>query len=478
MSFSRKKKVNREVEELTAGADAKQAVLGSLTALYPWMSRYHSRSIRDYAFRLFEAPASRSVPEIRFRAFTKLLDIIRKAATRNGLSTDTASEICRDFERRRVLQTGPHLLLLMEPEAYYTHIFSLLGLSAHGCSTYVSYAVSTVNLIEKPRKGPGWLTVDGKPVNVFGLSRSRMVGYSLLAGPGSYEFELVPTEPNVDGDALARLRSLLPKTQFERPAHAIKAANLILWPKMFGARFAFVQIDDEDIADLVADHLSDAHSWLRAWLLEDSKLASNILAELDRLAAGPWSGWLSRGTDFFWFYENGKRLPLRLAAGELVHPATGMKVARFSAPDIIERLANRSLIPNLLLVFLVLSILPGVRVLGGSHQPVYYPLMRYVVRRAIEVAGVDVDLLQALATDDVPGAWGHRVIECDDDPFELFLNGRNGGMSDLIDRLGDISFAEACGSMKGFVTDPSWHELHRRLRNGQIAPTDEEWAFS
>lgn len=466
------------MEDLTAGTDAKQEVLGSLTALYPWMSSYYSRPIRDYAFRLFEAPASRSMPKIRFRALTKLLDIIRKAATRNGLSTDTASEICRDFESRRVLQTGPHLLLLMEPEAYYTHIFSLLGLTAHGCSTYVSYAVSTVSLVEKPRKGPGWLTVDGKPVNVFGLSRSRMAGYNLLAGPGSYGFELVPTEPDVQGDALARLRSLLPKTKFERPAHAIKAANLMLWPKMFADRFAFLQIDDEDVADLVADHLSDTDSWLRAWLLEDPKFASNILVGLDRLAAGPWSGWLARGTDFFWFYENGKRLPLRLVAGELVHPATGMKVARFTAPDILERLANRSLIPNLLLVFLVLSILPGVRVLGGSHQPVYYPLMRYVVRRALEVAGVDADLLQALATDDLPGAWGHRVIECDDDPFELFLNGRNGGMNDLIDRLGDISFAEACGSMKGFVTDPSWNELHSRLRQGLVTPADEEWAFS
>ncbi|MER9732970.1 hypothetical protein [Mesorhizobium sp. M0217] len=470
--------MKREVEELTAGVDAKQAVLGSLTALYPWMSPYHSRPIRDYAFRLFTAPASVPMPEIRLRAFTKLLDIIRKAATRNGLSADTALEICRDFQRRRVLQTGPHLFLLLEPEAYYTHIFSLLGLSAHGCSTYVSYAVSTVNLVEKPRKGPGWITVDGKPVNVFGLSRSRMIGYSLLAGPGPYRFELLPREPNTGGDALTLLRSLLPKTQFDRPAHAIKAANLILWPRMFGDRFAFLQIDDEDIADLVADHLSDENSWLRMRLLEDPKFASNILAGIDGLASGPWSGWLARGTDFFWLYENGKRLPLRLVAGELIDPATGMKVACFTAPDILARLANRSLVPNLLLMFLVLSILPGVRALGGSYQPIYYPLMRYVVSRALEATGVDEDLQQALASDDVPGAWGHRVIECDDDPLELFLKGRNGAMSDLIGRLGDISFAEACGSMKGFVTDPSWNELHSRLRQGLVTPSDAEWAFS
>jgi hypothetical protein len=228
----------------------------------------------------------------------------------------------------------------------------------------------------------------------------------------------------------------------------------------------------------VADHLSDQNSWLRTRLLTNATLASTILAEIDRLSAGPWSGWLARGTDFFWFYENGKRLPLRLLAGELVHPATSRKVARFAAPDILERLANRTLIPNLLLVFLVLSILPGVRALGGSHQPVYYPLMRYVVCRALEAAGVDSDLRHALSTDDAPGAWGHRIIESDEDPLELYGNGGRRGISDLIDRFGDIPFAKACGSMSSFASDPSWLDLNRRLRDRVIAPTDREWAFS
>lgn len=478
MSFNWKRRVNREVEQLAAGADEKQAVLGSLAALYPWMKPFYSRPLREYAFRLFETPAPRPMPEIRLQAFTKLLDLIRKAATRNGLSTEAVTKVCSDFEKHRVLQTGPHLLLLIEPEAYYTHVFSLLGLSAHGCSTYVSYAVSTVSLIEKPRKGPGWLTVDGKLISIFGLSRTRMVGQSLLAGPGSYRFELMPTEPNAEGDALMQLRGLLPKRHFERPAQAIKEANRLLWPKVFGDHFAFLQIDDEDVADLVADHLSDQDSWLRTRLLADATLASNLLAEIDRLSAGPWSGWLARGTDFFWLYENGKRLPLRLLAEELIHPATGRKVARFTAPDVLERLANRSLIPNLLLVFLVLSILPGVRALGGSHQPVYYPLMRYVICRALEAVGLDADLQDALATDDAPGAWGHRVIECHDDPFDLHRHGGEGGISDLIGRFGDIPFTMACGSMSSFASDPSWLDLNRRLEEGAIAPTDEEWALS
>ncbi|RUW54578.1 hypothetical protein EOA32_05065 [Mesorhizobium sp. M1A.F.Ca.ET.072.01.1.1] len=466
------------MDEQTTELEAKRAILEALESLYPWMKPFRSRPVREYASRLFEAPASGLVPAVRRQALDKLLGIIRKAAARWGLSADTASEICRDLERRRVLQTGPHLLLLVEPEAYYTHIFSMLGLAAHGCSTYVSYAVSTVSIVERSRKGPGWLAVDGRPTNVFGLSRSQMVGYNLLSGPGSYRFRMVPVEPDAQSDALTQLRDLLPNIEFQRPAHAVKAANQVLWPMLFGSRFAFLQIDDEDIADLVAAHLSDPDSWLRASLLEEPALASNILAQLDRLATGLWSGWLTRATDFFWFYHNGKRLPLRLAAGDLIEPSSGMKVARFTASDIVARLADRTLIPNFLTAMLVVSILPGVRVLGGSHQPVFYPLMRHVVHRALDVAGVAPDLRQALATDGVSGAWGHRVIECDDDPLERFLNDPIGSAHAVAQRLGATSLAEACGSLKSFVSDASWLELHRRLGRGMITAADDEWALS
>ncbi|TPI10339.1 hypothetical protein FJW06_23650 [Mesorhizobium sp. B4-1-3] len=465
------------MDKSTEEVGAKWAVLEALEALYPWMKPLRSRPVRDYAFRLFEPPASGSIPEVRRQALDKLLGVIGKAAGRSGLSADAAAEIRRDMERRRVLQTGPHLLLLVDPEAYYTHIFSMLGLAAHGCSTYVSYAVSTVSLVERSRKGPGWLAVGGRPVNVFGLSRSQMVGYNLLSGPGSYRFELVPAEPGAQDEA-AKLRDLLPSVEFRRPAHAIKAANQVLWPKLFGSRFTFLQIDDEDIADLVADHLSDAGSWLRTRLLEEPALASNILAQLDRLATGPWSGWLTRATDFFWFYHSGKRCPLRLAAGDLIDPSSGRKVARFIASDIVARLADRTLIPSFLTAMLVVSILPGVRVLGGSHQPIFYPLMRHVVHRALEAAGIAPELRQALATDDVSGAWGHRVIECDDDPCKRILTSPTGGADAVVGRLGATPLAEACGSLKGFVTDPSWLELHRRLVQGIITAADGEWAFA
>ncbi len=466
------------MDSLATDSEKKAAVLETLATLYPWMRPYYPRPLRDYASRLYDPLTPSALPECRAQALEKLLVLVRKAAIRAGLPAGAATKICQDFDERRVLQTGPHLLLLLEPEAYYTHIFSLLGLSAHGCSTYVSYAVSTMSLAERARKGPGWLTVDGKAVNVFGLSRSRMIGYSLLTGPGSYRFELTPTDGEGEDDTLDQLRRFLPKTQFQRPAQAIKAANLALWPQLFGDRFTFLQLDDEDVADLVADHLSDNTSWMRRRLLENPQVASGILAEIDRLATGPWAGWLTRGTDFFWSYEHGKRVPLRLAGQDLVHQATGAKVARFAAAEIIERLLDRSLIPNMFLVFLALAILPGVRVLGGSHQPIYYPLMRYVVCRALKAAGLDMEFCQALAIDELPGAWGHRVVEGSAAPFDLFRNTGADGSRGLIRDCGDTTLIEVSGGMHSFVHDVAWSELQLQLVARKISTTDAAWAFA
>lgn len=466
------------MEGLAADNEKKAAVLEALAALYPWMVPFYPRPVRHYASRLYAPLASQAIPPCRSHALQKLLALMHKAAKRNGLPDGIATKICRDFQRRRVLQTGPHLLLLLDPEAFYTHIFSLLGLSAHGSPAYVSYSVSTMSLVERTRKGPGWLTVDGKAINIFGLSRSRMVGYSLLTELGPYRFELTPAEPDGEGETLARLRDLLPKRRFEKPAQALKAANLSLWPQLFGDHFAFLQLDDEDVADLMVDHLSDGVSWVRTRLFENPRLVSILLEVTDQLAASPWAGWFTRGTDFFWSYENGKRVPLRLEGQELVHQASGAKVSHFAPDDIVARLLNRSLIPNMFLAFLLLAILPGVRVLGGSHQPIYYPLMRYVVGRALKIAGLDAELCQALAIDDLPGAWGHRVIERSGAPFDLFGSLGRGASSALLKDCGDLSLIEACGNMHSFVHDAAWSELQLRLAGRVVAATDAEWSFS
>jgi hypothetical protein len=453
----------------------KSSVLKTMVALYPWLENYLAQPTHHYAERIFR-PGNTTKCETRGVAFEKLLRCLEVSAINVGHSTEHAAAIRDDFAVNRVLQTGPHLMLVLDPEAYTTHAFSLLGLQANGCRSYVSYAVSTVKLEERARKGPAWLTVAGRPLSIFPLSRNQMIPYSLLSRFEGLHFqkELVGAEDQSRSDG--ETKSLLPQGTFERPSHALKAANQALWPKVFGRGFSFLQIDDEDIADLCIQHLLDENSWLRTKFFGNMTLAISILAEIDALAHGPWYGLLTRSTDFFWHYDGGKRLPLRLAGQQFVDPSTGRNVACFSADEIVELLAKRTLIPNLFLMFLLTAILPGVRVLGGSRHPLYYPLIRYVLCRALRATASDDTLERQLAADRLPCAWGHRIIECKDVSLTEILDEDHGWLTALwADRQ---PLVEACGPMTGFTSDGRWAELFSQIEEKRIRRSDPQWGYS
>ena len=454
---------------------SKSSVLKTMSALYPWLENYFEQPIQRYAERVFR-PAEITGCETRAMALEKLLKCLEVAAINAGHSKERAAAIRDDFAANRVLQTGPHLMLVVDPEAYNTHAFSLFGLRANGCGSYVSYAVSTVKLEERARKGPAWLTVADRPLSIFALSRNQMVPYSLLSRVEGLHFQRVlvggedPHRPDGEG------QDLLPQGTFERPSQALKAANRALWPKMFGHGCSFLQIDDEDIADLCIQHLLDRSSWLRAMLFGDTALAAQVLVEIDALAYGPWHGLLTRSTDFFWQYIAGKRMPLRLVGQGLVNPSTGENVAPFSYDEIVEQVSRRRLVPNLFLMFLLTAILPGVRVLGGSRQPLYYPLMRYVLCRAMRSLSMDDALERQLAVDEMPCAWGHRVIERPDLRLSELLDDEQGWLAALW--LDHQSLSKACGSMTSFTSDQRWAELQAQIEERQVIRSAAQWAFS
>lgn len=452
----------------------KVSIQRTMVALYPWMKNYLAWPIQSYAERIFR-PGNTIQCETRAWALDKLLHRLEVSAINAGYSKENAAAIRDDFAENRVLQTGPHLMLLLDPEAYNTHAFSLLGLNANGCKSYVSYAVSTVKLEERARKGPAWLSVADRPLSIFALSRNQMIPYNLLSRLEGLHFQrgLLGAQEQHRSDN--QVQDLLPQGNFDCPSQALKAANRALWPKMFGHGFWFLQIDDEDIADLCITHLMDGHSWLRTRLFGDTTLAMSVLSEIDTLAKGPWYGLLTRGTDFFWHYNGGKRLPLRLVERHLIEPSTGQNVTRFSADEIVGLLSKRILIPNLFLMFLLTAILPGVRVLGGSRHPLYYPLMRYVLCRALRSASIEDPLERHLTEDEMPCAWGHRVIECPDLRLEDLVESEHRWLTSLW--LNRQPLAEACGAMTGFTSDQRWAMLVSQIECGQIVRSPATWAF-
>ncbi|RUM20067.1 hypothetical protein EFQ99_30430 [Rhizobium vallis] len=459
-------------------AVSKHDVLELVGTLFPWIADFRRRSLVDYARAAFHAEPPASSCDARRHAMLLLQRCIRGAARNAGFADDRASYIAAEIANAPVMQAGPHLHLLIEPDAYYTHLFSLMGLNAHRRSAYVSYAVSTVKFVERGRKGPGWLKLGGDAINVFGLSRSQMIPYSVLAQNGPYRFALKNVDRvHGDGGLVARLRSELPRGEFSSAALAIKQANASLWQRYFDPGIDFLQIDDDDVADLVVEHLLDKSSWLARNLFGKGGFVPCLLSATEALADGHWQGWFKNTTDLFWGSDHGHLFPLRLADSRLEARGVEGFSLEFTADAVIEALQSRKIIPNLYLMFIVMAILPGVHVLGGSRHTVYYPLMRYVFCRALAMTG-DCELRTTIAADRKPGIWGHRVLLEDAEPFsELDMLGPR-TIQAVLRKYGSLSLDDACGALESFVGDPLWACFKTRHNEGLVSVSDPEWAFS
>jgi hypothetical protein len=442
----------------------------------PELARFWARPLTDYAHAVYDESARgrcsiRDDAMVRFRAF------VTRVALRSGANQRDAEQASRQIAASPVIQTGPHLHLLIEPDAFYTHLFSALGLTAHAHRWHICYSSSTVKFIEKSKKGPGWLSLGGEVVNVFGLSRSRMDPYSICGFNGPYRFTLAGQNGGGSANAAAvRLKAILPDTDFPSAADAIKAANQSLWRRSFPPSLRLLQFDDIDVADLVAEHFEDPVSWMSSRFSVDGRFAERILRAIDRLNTGPWTGWIRQTTDFFWGLEGGKIFPLRLHGGILSSRSSSILEVRFDPESIAASLRQRKLVPNLLMTFLVTSILPGVRVLGGCRQTVYYPLMRYLLTTALDVSS-DRELLDALRADERPGMWGHRVLRPKDgSPFMEVEE--SGAAMEVAARYGARPLEDAAGDLVSFTGDPIWAELSGHLRAQAIHAASIEWQWT
>ncbi len=128
------------------------------------------------------------------------------------------------------------------------------------------------------------------------------------------------------------------------------------------------------------------------------------------------------------------------------------------------------------MAFLVTSILPGVRVLGGCRQTVYFPLMRYLASIGIERSG-DLSLLKALREDDRPGLWGHRVLRPSGGyPFQELERAR--GVLPLLASYAEMPLVQASGDLANFTADPIWAELSGYIAASAITRASDEWRWS
>ncbi|MDC7259549.1 MULTISPECIES: hypothetical protein [unclassified Shinella] len=388
----------------------------------------------------------------------------------SGHSETLAQLLIEQIHRRPVIQTGPHCHLVVEPDAFFTHLFNLMALKAHSEAWYLNYSVSTVKFTERAKKGPGWLLLDGQNVNVFGLSHRQMEPYSICGRHAPRRFAMRPADPHVDHPMRDRLQAVLPDREFSSAADAVKSANECLWRACVGRNVHFLQLDDADVATLVIDHLRDRESWLSRHFINCPATLATFAGAVRELNSGPWAGWFTFNTDFFWLIHGGRLKRLHLEGGKL-RDSLGDFEVDFNADSLAESLEAREIVPSLFLVFMVVAILPALRALGGSRQIIYYPLMRAALLKALERSSVLVNkvLAESLRLDPTPSVWGHRTIAptCDD-PWRMLAAGGPAATAKLINTFASMSLNDASAGLPGFVNDELWQQCCTALKDNSL----------
>jgi hypothetical protein len=448
----------------------------ALTLLLPELEEFWPRPLGDYAHAVYDN-VDRGSCSVRNDAMGRLQALVSSVALRSGANEDQALDAARQVSEVPVIQSGPHCFLLVDPEAFYSHLFSALGLSSHKRRWHMYFGCSTVKFTERANKGPGWFDAGDDLVNIFGLSRRRMGSTNLCGRNGPYEFKLEPDGASATSHNAQWLKAHLPGSAFPTAADAIIAANQVLWKRSFPLSLQLLQFNDMDVGDLVADHFEDTDSWLSRRFTGNDLLAEKILRAIDDLNDGPWAGWVRRTTDFFWGIADGRTVPLHLHDGVLTgSTASAVFNIQFNPEDLARSLRQRRVVPNLLMMALITSILPGARLLGGSRQTVYHPLMRYLVATALD-AEYDRALLAAMRDDRGAGMWGHRVLR-PANAFPLLETEKIGHGLAVAAAYGEQSLETAAGDLSFFRADPIWSEICAHLSSRRISSASREWQWA
>jgi len=434
-------------------------IRSALNSLVPLVKDYWKRPVRAYSAALYDRFQIEDV-DVRQDAFGRLCKLLRRRAEQSGYSDAETHTLISQFRCRPVIQTGPHCHLIIDPDAFFTHLFSIIGLKAHSECWYFNYSVSTVKFIEKAKRGPGWLWLDGQHVNVFGLSRSKMEPFSVCGRHDRFRFLLSPANSKAAHPSVEHLRSILPEDEFRSAADAIKSANQYLWPYCFGRQNKYLQLDDADVALLLLDHLLDSDSWLSRHFFDAPDMVAAFMSEVRKLDHGPWAGWFKFGTDFFWWIRDGRIRRLKLE-NDMLRDEFGMFELNVNSRSLAQALEAGEIVPSLFLVFLVMAILPGVRVLGGSRQIVYYPLMRFALLSALErfAAPINNALARSIRSDQMPSAWGHRtIVPPGASPWEHYMTTRDdpGGRYSILEAFANRTLISTSAGLPAFIEDELW----------------------
>jgi hypothetical protein len=393
------------------------------------------QTIGEYAKALWKTPPRPASTQGKLAwqyLVSSLNDHLRKSVT---APPGYIEEALNQFEQYPILQTADHCGLLLDPTSFHTNLLYHIGARKAGQRFLFINAASTITFETWRAEGPGWLNINGVRINVFGLSRRDLTGKSVSAATGSFKFKLSIkenesslTEP--EKAYVNELRDLLGKRLYVNAADAFDDANRLLWEQWDSQRrTSLVITDDRFTSTVLALHLKDERSVISRMLF-DSAVRRGLKRELGNVS----NRFFPNSTDHFWGVRDGRIRPLRLKEGVLRDETDSLRIP-FERETLIEGLRQGRLYPNLFFAFLVLSIVPRVRVLGGHRQLTYLPLITQIFDSVLSefFVGECDDLRRDLRQGQIDGMIAN-VISNESHPISLVAGKPRGMQLDHLSR--------------------------------------------
>jgi hypothetical protein len=421
------------------------------------------RSVSDYAGHLF-----RPVPEPRSSIATHARSILRQTLADRLRATLPAADhesVLAAFDRHPIVQAGVHSQLLFDRITFSAFLLGWLGAVERRLPGFFVFTGTTVTMETVGKEGPGWLDLGDRQINLFGMGRHKLCRQS-VAGAGPVSLNAEALQAALSTADYPGLDLLLTDTveEWGNAADAMADINSRLVASWDNADTAHpVFFDDRHAALALARHLEDEHGLITRLLTLPGRRAALDHA-LDAATNGPFGRFMPIATTHFWGVREKRVRKLVVSNGRLVEVDRPHGIAvPLERAALRDALLNGILLPNLFFLFLVMSLLPRVRVLGGFRQIGYVPLFQSVLRDLLDRSVPDeAALFDDLATHE--NAWGMRVIEEPHSVFEQIGGHPQGGLlAGLRETYSKRSLSDATDGLRLLGESSRWRKLARTL---------------
>ncbi len=202
--------------------------------------------------------------------------------------------------------------------------------------------------------------------------------------------------------------------------------------------------------------LEDRDSMLYV-LFSNTNKQRTVLDEINKYKESEWAEMVPTSTDFFWKVTERRFISIKLHNNEFIE-LDGMHYMYNDIDEIVVKLKNREIIPNIFSIVLMESLLGQVRLVGGLHQFLYYNVFKLAFLKALDLSIPKEKELFILLESQELNHWGSHVLEPDVEVAELIQKGDK-----IYDRLRPYyekySFDKAIDDMKQFRTYHRWRAL-------------------